>query len=145
MYEVPQHYRVKVFEPRARLVNEDPKKLIQKALNNPLNSLRLEERVQPNDKVLIVCDDLTRPTPADLLLPLILDRLNKAGVPDSDIEILFALGTHRSMTMDEMQEKVGAKIIHRVACHNHNAYDESALDYFGESEEGIPVWFTLLD
>ena len=139
-FEIPEGCIAKKYEPRAVAAVEAPEALINRALDHPLESQRLEERVQTGDKVLIICDDLTRPTPADQLIPPILDRLNRAGVPDKDIELLFALGTHRSMTEDEMRAKVGNQVSQRVACHNHNAFDKSALHSFGKSEEGIEVW-----
>ncbi len=61
-------------------------------------------------------------------------------MPDDNIEVLFALGTHRPMTEDEMQTKVGDQVYQRVACHNHNAFNKAELVYFGKSDEGIGVW-----
>lgn len=139
-FEIPEGCITKMYEPRAVAAVEAPEALLNRALDHPLESQRLEERVQTGDKVLIICDDLTRPTPADQLIPPILDRLNWAGVPDKDIEVLFALGTHRPMTEDEMRAKVGNQVSQRVACRNHNAFDKSALHYFGKSEECIEVW-----
>jgi nickel-dependent lactate racemase len=139
-FEIPERCVAKVYRPKATPVVAASETLIKEALDHPLGSRRLEERVQPGDKILIICDDLTRPTPAARLIPPILDRLNRAGVPDKDIEVLFALGTHRPMTDDEMRAKVGDQVFQRVACHNHNALDKATLYYFGKSQEGIEVW-----
>jgi nickel-dependent lactate racemase len=138
--EIPEACVVNVYEPKAVGATQAVETLIKEALDHPLRSQRLEERVQAGDKALIICDDLTRPTPADRLIPPVLDRVNQAGVPDQDIEVLFALGTHRPMTEDEMRRKVGDQVFQRVACHNHNAFDKAQLRYFGKSNEGIEVW-----
>jgi len=139
-FRSPDHCIPRVYQPRATAEVESLDTLLEKALNDPLGSKRIEERVRPDDKVLIVCDDLTRPTPADKIIPPILRRLELCGVRDSDIEILFALGTHRLMTQNEMKTKVGEAIFRRISCANHDAFDKSELRYFGTSEEGIAVW-----
>ena len=123
-FEMPEGCVADVYEPRAVAAVESPETLISSALDLPLQSQRLEDRVHAGDKILIICDDLTRPTPANQLIPPVLDRLNQAGVPDKNIDLLFALGTHRPMTEDEMRRKVRDQVFHRVACHNHNAYDK---------------------
>jgi len=139
-FEIPDGCVADVYEPRAVAAAEAPETLIRSALDRPLESQRLEERVQVGDRILIICDDLTRPTPAGQLIPAVLDRLNRAGVPDGDVDVLFALGTHRPMTEDEMRKKVGDQVFRRVTCHNHNAFDKAELYNFGKSEEGIDVW-----
>ena len=92
------------------------------------------------DKILIVCDDITRPTPTKIIISIIIERLHQVGISDNQIEILFALGTHRPMTDKEMRVKVGDNIFESISCHNHNAYDKNELEYYGNSREGIPVW-----
>jgi nickel-dependent lactate racemase len=121
-------------------VVDAPGALVNKALDNPLESLRLEEKVKAGDRVLIICDDMTRSTPTHILMPYVLDRLSHAGVPDRDVQILFAQGTHRPMTESEMRAKVGDEAFQRVACHNHDAFDPAQLTYFGRSEDGVEVW-----
>lgn len=128
-----------VHTPRARSSVAPVEVLLEQALRHPIGAARLEEMAQPDDRVLIVCDDVSRPTPAHQLVPAIVDRLNHAGVPDHRIEILFALGTHRPMTEAEMRAKVGDEIFRRVACHNHDAFDAAALCDCGRSREGIRV------
>jgi nickel-dependent lactate racemase len=129
-----------VYEPRAIQTVDHPETLVDRALDNPIESSRLEARVKPSDQVIVICDDVTRPTPANLLIPPVLDRLNRAGLPDSNIQVLFALGTHRPMNEAEMRAKVGNEVFQRVACHNHDAFNKAELHYFGKSEDGVDVW-----
>jgi len=63
---------------------EDPKEAVFKSLTNPIGSLPLHDLVKSGDKVLVIADDHTRPTPQQLVIPPLLDYLNKAGVPDRD-------------------------------------------------------------
>ena len=68
------------------------------ALRNPVNSKKLREIVKKDDKIVILADDITRLTPTKEILPSVLNEINQGGVPDKDIVIVIALGTHRPMT-----------------------------------------------
>lgn len=122
----------------AAATNEDA--LIAASLDVPLGRPRLEEMVRPQHKVLIIIDDNTRPTPVARIMPHILERLQRAGVPDKNINILVASGTHRLMTQDEIRAKVGNDIAQRFAITCHRCHDISALTRVGISPEGIEVW-----
>ena len=58
--------------------------------------------MSPGQKVAIVTSDITRPLPSYLVLPPVLKELNRGGISDSDITIVFALGSHRAHTREEM-------------------------------------------
>jgi nickel-dependent lactate racemase len=139
-FNLPRGMTASVHMPGEQSLTISTEAMLGHALDHPLASARLEEMARPGDQVLVICDDVSRPTPVHLLMPSILDRLNRAGVPDRDVAILFALGTHRPMTGDEMRAKVGDEAFQRVACHNHDAFDRAALRYFGKLSEGIGVW-----
>ena len=82
---------------------ENPETSIREVLHKPIGTPPLSELVKQFGKeTIILVDDSTRCTPQHLILPILLDELNNAGVPDSDITILIALGTHRSMTDEEV-------------------------------------------
>jgi nickel-dependent lactate racemase len=139
-FRVPEGTHAVVYKPSPPQAVETPDTLVNRALDNPLESLRLEDKVGAGDRVLIICDDMTRPTPTHVLMPYVLDRLNHAGVADRDIQILFAQGTHRPMVENEMRAKVGDEVFQRVACYNHDAFDASQLTYLGKSEDDVEVW-----
>lgn len=83
---------------------------INRALDHPIGSKKLEEIVSPNDKVVIITSDITRPMPSKLVLPLVIQQLKNAGVKTSDIEIILALGSHRKHTDKEKEYIVGKEI-----------------------------------
>ena len=116
----------------------DPLATIEAALQNPIGSLPLERLARGAKRVMILIDDLTRPTPTHLLLPGILNRLHEAGVQKAEITIMVATGTHRSMTPEEMARKVGAEIFSSYNCVNHK-YAEDELADLGETEGGVPI------
>jgi nickel-dependent lactate racemase len=112
---------------------------IEEALERPIGQGPLERRVKPGDRVLIVSDDITRLTPSDRLIPPLLARLNRAGVPDRQIACIMALGTHRYMTEAEMIAKVGEAVFRRIKVFNHAWRDPAALVNVGFSDRGTPL------
>jgi len=113
---------------------------IEGALDAPLGKPRLEEMARPTHRVLILCDDNTRPTPAARILPHVLRRLDQAGVPDENIDILIASGTHRPMTDNEIIAKVGEDVANRLRICRHQYDDPSSLYRAGVSSLGVDVW-----
>lgn len=92
----------------------DPVQEIGRALDNPIGSPTIEELARPGMEVTLLFDDLQRPTPVHLALPEILDRLNRAGIPDSRINGICALGTHPIPTMEQLKKKVGEEAFSRL-------------------------------
>ena len=74
---------------------------IRYALGKPINSPSLSKLVHPGDKVVIVHTDITRATPNDRLLPVIIQEVEAADVNCADITLLNGLGTHRHQTQAE--------------------------------------------
>jgi lactate racemase len=123
----------------------DPARLTREALAQPIGSPRLADlarQCRPGGakSVLVVVDDISRPTPVHLLLPPLLDELRGAGVPDTGIELLLALGTHRFMTPAEIEAKVGPAVARRHRVHNHDWKDPDACELMGTTSLGVPVW-----
>jgi nickel-dependent lactate racemase len=56
------------------------------------------------------------------------------------IKVFVALGTHRKMTQDEMNQKYGDELGERYEVINHDCSDKSHLKYFGTIENDLPVW-----
>jgi len=99
---------------------EDPINEVRRALANPIGSKKLKELVSPQDKVIILASDVTRPSPSSLLLPPILKELNQAGVNNDQITIIFGLGVHRKQTEEEKKRLVGDKVYSQVKCLDHD-------------------------
>jgi len=92
----------------------DPLKEIRRALDHPIGSPKIEELVRPGMEVALLFDDLQRPTPVHLALPEILNRLNRAGIPDNRISGICSLGTHPIPTLDQLKMKVGEEAFSRL-------------------------------
>ncbi len=138
-FEVPDANLIEVLSPRESLAVADLDGEIAGALAAPIGQPPLETWVKPTDTVLLITDDLTRLTPADRIIPPLLDRLNAAGVKDRQITCMIALGTHRYMTEAELKTKVGAAVYGRIRVVNHEWKDPGQLVDLGVSEHGTPL------
>ena len=109
---------------------------IARALAHPISSLPLRELVRPGERVAIVTSDITRPMPSHLVLPALLKELYAAGVLPEDITVVFALGSHRSHTVEEQRKLVGEQVWKEVRCVDS---DPRELVRLGITESGTPV------
>jgi len=98
------------------------KEEVRKALEAPVGSDRLESIVKKDSSVVILVDDRTRKTPQKMILPLVLEELNNAGVKDEQIKLIIATGTHRDMSKEEIIERFGQDIVNRIEIQNHNCH-----------------------
>ena len=77
--------------------------LIEGALDHPIDSRPLGEILKPGIRIAIVVDDGTRPTPVRELLPPLLKRIHRCGVPEKNVDIVIGVGTHRPLSEREME------------------------------------------
>ena len=112
---------------------------VRAALRRPIGAPPLDQIVRPHGRVAILADDVTRPTPQRQILPVLLDVLNEAGVPDRDVTVIVALGTHRYMTRAEMREHLGDEVCARVSVLNHTWKDADTFVDLGTTPRGTPL------
>ena len=111
---------------------------LRQALEHPVGSAPLRDRVRPDQTVAISVCDVTRPMPSATVLPVVLEALSH--VPADRIAIMIASGTHRATTRGELVEMLGADIVDRNRIVVHDAFDEAQLVSLGEVDGGVPVW-----
>jgi len=117
----------------------DERGAITAALRSPIDSLPLRDLVTPADCVAVVFSDLTRPMPNDRALPPLLDELALAGVPDDQMVLVNALGTHRCQTGAELERMLGETVVNRYHIVQHDAWDEHNLVEVARNRAGRPV------
>jgi len=110
-----------------------------RAMNNPIGSKPLRELIKGAKKVVIVADDNTRMTPTEKLIPVLLDEMNAAGVADSQMTLIIALGTHRFMTDEEIVVKFGKDVVKRITIKNHDYLNPAELVDLGTTTNGTHV------
>lgn len=118
---------------------DDPDVVIEIAIDSPIGTQRLEDLVQDKKRVVILVDDLTRPTPVYKLLPPLTRRLARAGIPKEAITILVATGTHRPMTTEELRAKLGSETLSQYRVVNHDYRVAKDQVQLGTTPSGIPI------
>jgi len=141
-FELPARWELmQVCEPKdtAPVPNIDSE--IDRSLAEPVGSPRLSQMARDKHRVLIVVDDITRPTPVHLFFAKVVKELESAGVPREKMLVIPGLGVHRDMTQEEMEAKVGAENLSGLKWINHAYADKSALVALGKTSRGTPVAF----
>jgi nickel-dependent lactate racemase len=111
----------------------DPMAEITRALKEPLSSKLLSEIIKPESKIAIVVDDFTRPAPSNLMVPPLLDELNKLGVKDENVTIIFGCGTHRACKPEEAKRLLGENIVNRFKTVSNDCRDKEHV-YIGTTK-----------
>lgn len=136
---LPSAVKVQEIEAKASQPILDIERAILQAVAHPLGTAPLMEVVTPGDKVVIVVSDITRLwVRTDVLLPVLLDVLNEAGVPDQDISLVTATGDHRLQTFEEHTAICGARVLARVPMFDHECHAPDLVD-LGKSSLGTPI------
>lgn len=105
----------------------------------PIASQPLQKVVRKGDKVAVIVSDVTRLVRTAEFLPVIISEINAAGVPDEDITIIVATGTHRVHTHDEDIAVCGKDIVKRIKIHQHDSRNNEELTDLGVTSFGTPI------
>jgi nickel-dependent lactate racemase len=89
-------------------------------LQNPVGERPLSELVAEQDRVAVLIEDLTRPSPKKIILEAVLELMEQKGIPDRNIVIVFSLGTHRGLDRDEIERAFGGDLVSRYEFINHD-------------------------
>ena len=136
--------KIQMIDPPIRPVTKSLEELLEYAMEHPYGTPLLENLAKPDDTVVIVMNDHTRPGPNPLILSAIMKRLEKAGIPDENITILFATGSHRAPTREEAVRIMGEEYYHRLKSIAHDCRDDAAMVNIGNTSEGVPVYVNRL-
>ncbi len=138
--DVPRRWLGEMVQPPVISPMGEPDHLIHKALNNPIDTPRIEQIAKPGQQVAILVDDHTRKTPARRMLYQLLERLESAGIREREICIVLALGSHRAMNACEVEDKLGEEIASRYEIVNTPGSDRAEFRHLGTASSNIPVW-----
>jgi nickel-dependent lactate racemase len=117
----------------------DVRQSVSEALKKPIGSPSFDRIAKKGDRVVVIVDDLTRPTPQKDVLPTVLEQLCLNRVGEDNIEIMIGLGTHRPMTDAEISDRLGPEVAERFTVSNHDYLDEKRLVNLGTTDLGIPA------
>lgn len=133
--DIPNRNLLATLEANAIKIEKSEAELVSDSINKPIASDRLKDIVKKGEKIVIITSDITRPMPSAKVIPFVLKELEKAGVSDEDITIVFALGNHRPHTRDEMILLAGKAVFDRIRCVDSNG----KMVHLGTTSLGTPV------
>lgn len=117
---------------------------VEAAVDRPVDGPPLDARVGPGDTVTIAFDDATVPCWAPLwstAIPIIVDRLERGGVPNRHIRLVCANSLHRKLRPMELEELLGTDVARtfdgHITC--HDAEDKDELVHLGTTRSGYDV------
>ncbi|MBU4562203.1 DUF2088 domain-containing protein, partial [bacterium] len=119
----------------------NPENRLKSLLKNPINSLSLGDLIiqKKAKKILIIVNDITRPTPYEVILPPLLDELHQIGIKKENIIFMVATGIHRSNSREEIKEMFGENIFSAYKFINHDCDDPNLKD-LGKLKSGNKLW-----
>jgi nickel-dependent lactate racemase len=120
---------------------KDEDKLIEDALQNPLGYKSYDEFFDKCNKLLVIINDATRPTPTSKILKYLVPVLSS----HPDIKFLIATGVHRAPTEDEYRFIfVDTYEIFRRKVYAHDARKDDDMAYLGKSKNGTEMFINKL-
>jgi len=140
-FELPAGWNLLgMFKPSEFAPLADINTTLETILSAPEGCVPLKELAQGKRKVAIVVDDISRPTPAYLLLGKILDHLVRGGVDLKAVTIVTAPGLHREMSLEDMERKAGKHVLEQVGWKNHDCRNGDQLSFLGKTDRGTAVF-----
>ena len=118
---------------------DDEVAAIEAAVATPTASPPLAELAAGKRRVVVTHSDITRATPNDRILPVLLQTLEAAGVARGNITLINALGTHRPQTEAELRQMLGSGVFDRYRCQQHDAWDDAELVAAGTTSRGNSI------
>ncbi len=132
--EIPAAYPVDVVAPSDVAANPTPLDAVKQAIANPLGT-NLQDFAHAKS-VGIAINDKTRPVPHSLLLPPLLQELERIGIPANAICFFIATGTHTPMQPFEFPRILPQDIIDHYTVISHNCDDLGNLIELGVTQYG---------
>jgi nickel-dependent lactate racemase len=137
--KLPSENLISICRPRTLPKIKNVNDRIRKALTDPIASESLGSLVTKNMTISLLISDITRPCPSATILPPILKELNRLGVPDGNIQVVFATGMHRKHKPEEHAYLLGNEMLRRLKIQDHDVLDKTNFQYIGETSHGTEV------
>jgi lactate racemase len=111
--------------------------LVSDAIAKPIGTLPLADLVKGKRSIVIIADDLARPTPKGEIVKCLVDHLHQFGLRNDQVHVLIGVGTHRPMTEAEIRETYGEQLSREIRFVNHDCQADDlvsvgTLRYGGE-------------
>lgn len=115
--------------------------IIRKALENPIRKESFEIFAKKSERLLVIVNDATRPTPTSKILEYLFPILSK----HPNLKFLIATGVHRAPTEEEYRFIFGRtydSFKNQISA--HDARKKEDMTYLGKSENGTEMYINKL-
>jgi len=120
---------------------KDQDKLIEDALENSIGFDSYDEFAENLDRLLVIVNDATRPTPTSKILKYLLPVLSS----QPNVKFLVATGVHRAPTEEEYRFIFGDTYeVFRRKIYAHDARKDEDMVYLGKSKNGTEMYINKL-
>jgi nickel-dependent lactate racemase len=138
--DLPHHWHCREYPLKdSRELSEQE---LEQKLLSPIAAPQLSELASGKRSAVIVSDDISRPTQAYRILPLVIEQIKQGGIPQQGIRILIAQGAHRAMTRLDHVKKFGKAIVSNYQINHHTPYENYCE--LGVSSRGTPIQINKL-
>ncbi len=96
--------------------------MVLQAISRPIGTPSFQDLLCKANRLAIVVDDATRPTPVAEILEVFFAHVADTGFPREKITVVVALGTHEAMNKEALGERVGKHILNQYKVVQHNAW-----------------------
>jgi nickel-dependent lactate racemase len=112
---------------------------MMKALDDPIGTPSLEDLARGKGNAVIVSSDIARPVEGDVAVPILLNKLNRGGIPDEKILLIMGGGSHKPPQdlQKAYEQKYGREVVNRVKMLYHNP-DENLVTV-GRTKRGYLI------
>ncbi|MCD4806060.1 MAG: nickel-dependent lactate racemase [Methanococcoides sp.] len=119
----------------------DESSIILEALSDPVGKEPFEEFANNADKILVIVNDATRPTPTARVLEEVQDTLRS----HPDVKFIVATGAHRGPTEDEFRFIFGNLYDEfKDSIYVHDARKDEDMEYLGVSSNGTEMYLNKM-
>ena len=138
---VPEKNLLGVFNPNP-VAKFDETALIAKALANPINQKSFDEFIAGDEKIVVIVNDGTRPTPTAKVLKQIYPKIR-----EKNKIFIIATGCHREGTLDEYEmifgKEIYAELNAKNEVHDHDSKHDEMV-FLGESKNSTQMYLNKI-
>lgn len=145
-FTLPEGVTPTVIVPNEKPGLADPFEAARKAVAEPTGTpplVQMLKSAKPKT-VVVVVNDITRPTPYDVMLPPLLQAFKDSGVTDDQVTFVVATGIHDVHTEQQNRDIYGDEIVDRFTVVSHDAFAEDTHVYMGKFASGYDFYVNKL-
>jgi nickel-dependent lactate racemase len=145
-FAFPEGVTPAVIVPNNKPGLKDPLAAARMAVKNPAGTPPLARmlREKAPRKVVVVVNDVTRPTPYHVMFPPLIEAFEEAGIKDEQVTLLVATGIHDVHTDAQNREFYSDAVVDRFTVVSHDASRPETHTFMGTFKSGYTFYVNSL-